>query len=80
MAYKIERGELGFDVIKDDKIWEIGFSSRESARRAIKNDERREANLRYAVKAIQNLRESLRLDYGLSAEDVSEIFKQEARQ
>ena len=75
MAYTITHGELGFDILKDGRIVDIGFRSRHAAQGEIQEIEKREATRERgrieAAKYVIRLRE----EYELSPTEILDIIK-----
>lgn len=75
MAYKITHGELGFDILKDGRVVDIGFCSRRAAQGEIQEIEKREATRERgkveAAKYVLRLRE----EYDLSPTEILDVIK-----
>lgn len=75
MAYTLAHGEIGFDILRDGKIVDIGFRSRRATWREIREIEKREATRERgkveAAKYVLRLRE----DYDLSPTEILDIIK-----
>jgi hypothetical protein len=75
MAYTIAHGEIGFDILKDGQVADIGFRSRRAAMAEIREIEKREATRERgkveAAKYVLRLRE----DYDLSPTEILDIIK-----
>jgi hypothetical protein len=72
--FEIVRGEVGFDVMKNGRVWQTGFAWRAYAATAIRNDIKHDEALIRARKAVHKLRVSLAEDYGLTAREIEEVL------
>ena len=79
MAYKIVHGELGYDIMKDGHIVDLGYRTREAARQEISELLKHEAALAAANVAVTKLLTALHDDYGLSTGEISVLFKQDTK-
>jgi len=75
MTYRIIHGEVGFDILKDGRVFRVGIVDRADARWAIKQFQKHERTRADAMAAVRKLRESLRDDYGLSPGEISELME-----
>ena len=76
MTYKIIHGEVGFDILRDEKVVRVGIATRADARMVVKHMEKRQA-ARIAARARMNdLVMAMREDYGLSETEIKKILEE----